>query len=102
MLNVKRQMSKAVQMHCLSRHLTFAFEQLCTSNFRSFGQTFSYNKIYYCLYSGEHVTIEEYIDREFTKYVNNTGSVFCEEEIREKAEVFIHFTWERSGKKFVT
>ena len=53
------------------------------------------------MYGGEHVTIEKYIDGEFTKYVNNTGSVLCEGEIGEKAEAFIHFTWERSGKNFM-
>ena len=50
-------------------------------------QSFSYNKIYYGLYCGEHVTIEGYIDGEFTKYINNTGSVFCEAEIEKKPEV---------------
>ena len=90
--DVECQTRKAVQMHCLSRHLAFAFEQLCNGNFSSFGQSFSYNKIYYGLHGGEHLTIEEYIDGEFTKYVNNTGSVFCEGEIGEKAEAFIHFT----------
>ena len=84
-------------MHSLSRHLAFAFEQLCNSNFDSFGQSFSYSKIYYGLYSGEHITLEEYIHGEFMKYVNNRGSVFSEGAIGEEVEAFIHFTWERSG-----
>ena len=89
-------------MHCLSRHLAFAFEQLYSSNFDSFGQTFSYIKICYGFHGGEHVTIEEYfLAGEFTKYVSNTGLVFYEGEIEEKAEVFIHFTRERSGENFM-
>ena len=57
-------------------------------------------KIFYGLYCGEHVTIEKYIDGEFTKCVDNTESVFCERKIGEKPEAFIHFRWERSGKNF--
>ena len=57
-------------------------------------------KIFYGLYCGEHVTIEKYIDGEFTKCINNTESVFCEREIGEKPEAFIHFRWEISGKNF--
>ena len=48
------------------------------------------------MYVREHVTIDEKIDGEFTKYFNNTGLVFCEGEIGEKAENFIHFLWKES------
>lgn len=34
------QTRNAVQMHCLSKHLVFAFKQLCISNFNSFGQSY--------------------------------------------------------------
>ena len=53
------------------------------------------------MYGDEHLTIEKYINKELTKYVNDTGSVFCKREIGEKAETFIHFTWERSGESFM-
>ena len=62
------QTRKAIQIHCVSRHLAFTYEQLCNSNFDLFGLSFSYSKIYCGLYGSEHVTIEEYIDGEFTKY----------------------------------
>ena len=88
-------------MHCLSSNLAFAFEQLCISSFDSFGQSFSLNKIYYGLFGEEYATIEEYIDQEFMKYANNTGSVFCDGKKGEKAEAFILFPWERSGENFV-
>ena len=95
------QARKSVQMHCLSRHLAQAFEQLCNETIESFGPAFRYNKVYYGLHGTQHVTIEEYIDGEFEKYVNNTGVVYCIGEMREKAEAFVHFTWERSGGNFM-
>ena len=95
------QMRKVVRIHCLSRHLAFAFEQLCSSNLDLLGHSFSYRKIYYGLCCGEHIIIEEYIDGEFTKCVNNTGPVFSKGEIGEKALAFIHFTWERSGENLM-
>ena len=95
------QTRNALKMHCLSSNLAFAFEQLCISSFDSFGQSFSLNKIYYGLFGEEYATIEEYIDQEFMKYANNTGSVFCDGKKGEKAEAFILFPWERSGENFV-
>ena len=89
------------EMHYLSSHLDFVFEQLCNSSFDSFGQSFSRNKIYYGLYGGEHVTIEESVNGELTKYINNTWSVVCEREIGQKGEAFIHFTV-RGLKIYVT
>ena len=46
--------------------------------------------------------IEEYIDGEFTKHVNNTG-IPCDEDsdIRKKCESLAHFSYERPGENLV-
>ena len=48
------------------------------------------------------VTIEEYIDGEFTKYVNNTG-IPCrmDSDVRKKCESLAHFSYERSGENLM-
>ena len=46
--------------------------------------------------------IEEYINGEFTKHVNNTG-IPCDEDsdVRKKCESLAHFSYERSGENLV-
>ena len=52
------QTRKTVEIHCVSRHLAFTYEQFCNSSFDLFGLYFTYSKFYCSLYGGEHVTIE--------------------------------------------
>ena len=100
--NVENQARKAVQMHCLTRYLALMFEKQCNSLMEGFGQSFVYNKVFYGKYDAHHVTIEEFIDGTFVKYINNNGVITCDEgEVRNKSEAFIHFTWERSGKNLM-
>ena len=51
---------------------------------------------------GECVSIEEYIDSDFIKYLNNNGDL-CKESsvIVEKAECYAHFTYEKSENKLI-
>lgn len=45
----------------------------------------------------EFVTIEEFIDGDFIKYINNTSSLCGEEsEFRKKAESLVHFNYDKS------
>ena len=50
----------------------------------------------------ECVSIEEYIDGDFIKYINNNGDL-CEEKnvMVEKAECYAHFTYEKSEGKLI-
>ena len=51
---------------------------------------------------GGGVSIEEYIDGDFIKYINNNGDVCEKGTVCDKAEAFVHFTHEKSeGKLFV-
>ena len=50
----------------------------------------------------EYVTIEQFVEGTFRKYINNNGSV-CDKgdhsALFEKAECLVHFTYERSEKE---
>ena len=61
---------KVVQMHALARHFT-----KCLSNEipPDFGASFLYNKLYYGKLDEQCITIEQYLDGDFRKYINNTG-----------------------------
>ena len=48
------------------------------------------------------MTIEQFVDGTFRKYVNNNGNVCCKGDrsaLFDKAECLGHFTYERSGNK---
>ena len=52
------------------------------------------------------MTVEEYIDGDFVKYVNNDGECTrpAEDELKvlhEKAETLVHFSYHLSDKKFM-
>ena len=52
---------------------------------------------------GEYVTIEEFIDGDFTKYLNNTGLVCGNRSTDEckKAECLTHYSYEKSSEKLM-
>ena len=100
---------KVVQMHMLARNFTQKLEQELKqgNNLELYGETLTYHKIYMGRIHGqsseeEWVTIEEYIDGEFTKYVNNTG-IPCrvDSDVRKKCESLAHFSYERSGENLM-
>ena len=55
------------------------------------------------LEDGEYVTIEEFIDGDFTKYLNNTGLVCGNRSTDEckKAECLAHYSYEKSSGKLM-
>lgn len=67
-----------------------------------FGLIFEYKKVFMGkINSGEFVLIEEYIDGDFIKYINNNGDV-CEKGIVcDKVEVFVYFIYEKFEGKFI-
>ena len=92
-------------MHTLVRIFLQQLEQELKQgdNLEPYGKTLIYHKIYMGRSSEEEwVTIEEYIDGEFTKYVNNTG-IPCDEDsdVWKKCESLAHFSYERSGENLV-
>lgn len=64
-----------------------------------FGQTFSYLKVYLGKLNGEFVTLENYLNGTFQKYLNNTGDIFGDRsELSMKAEAFVHYGYIASAK----
>ena len=77
--------------------LTMRSMQRSVTLAKPFLQPCFYGKIIY-----EHVTIEEYIEGSFKKYVNNDGNI-CDvfSDMREKAETFVHFIFQKSKRKLM-
>lgn len=99
---------KVVQMHMLARNFTQKLEQELKQggNLELYGKTLTYQRIYMGRIHGksgiEWVTIEEYIDGEFTKYLNNTGKLCgVDSEIRQKCESLAHFSYARSSENIM-
>ena len=63
-----------------------------------FGTTFHYKKVFLGKMSdGDYVTIEEFIDGVFVKYIKNNGDICAEDHVLcDEAESFAHFTYEKS------
>jgi hypothetical protein len=70
-----------------------------------FGNTFVYTKVYYAKYRDEYVTLEDYIDGRFCKYVNNNGDILplhtSKLDVGLKAQCYCHYTYVKSGKQLM-
>ena len=73
---------RVVQMHYLARNFAAKLkdELIASDNEILFGETMSYKKIYMGTIDGAYVTVEEFIDGTFHKYINNNGNI-CEGEM---------------------
>lgn len=96
---------KVVQMHTLAKNFA---DQLALKvqkdDLLEFGQALQYGKLYFGkeLDNGEFVTVEEYIDGNFVKYLNNNGMVCVKTSaLSEKAECLAHFSYEKSSHKLM-
>ena len=91
---------KIVQMHCLARHFTLKLKNETPADF---GASFLYNKVYYAQLDDQFITIEQYLDGDFQKYVNNTGEIIphagCD--LALKAEMFAHYTYVKSQNRLM-
>lgn len=94
---------KSIQMHYLARNFASQLkERIAKDEITEFGQTFVYKKVFMGKTDDEEfVTIEEYIDGNFVKYINNNGDICDGGEICDKAEAFAHFTYEKSEGKLI-
>ena len=63
---------KQVQLHSAARNVA---QRLAKAAPVEFGQKFSYHKVYFGIIGKVPVTVEAYIEGEFTKYINNI--FFC-------------------------
>ena len=94
---------KSVEMHYLAKNFASRLkEKIEKDGLTDFGQTFEYKKVLMGKTDdGEFITIEEYINGDFVKYINNDGDICEEGEIGDKAQAFAHFTYEKSEGKLI-
>ena len=93
---------KQVQMHIAARNLAQRFSTVVPVEF---GESFQYNMVYYINYEDKAASIEEYVDGNFVKYVNNTGKV-CNisdsyKELSEKAQCLVHHSYSWSQRRLM-
>ena len=74
---------KAMQMHHLARNYTSQLkEKVEKETLTEFGTTFHYKKVFLGKMSdGDYVTIEEFIDGVFVKYINKNGVIRTEDDV---------------------
>ena len=93
-------------MHSAARHLANLFTSKAPGEF---GQCFKFNRAYYTVYAGNPVTVEEFVEGTFRKYVNTDGKICKQPQgsnadiktIFEKAECLVHFSYVESSKKLM-
>ena len=101
---IEEQTKKVVQMHYLARNFAAKLKEelLASDNEILFGETMSYKKIFMGKIGEEYVTVEEFVEGTFHKYINNNGNI-CESEnadpLTKKAECLAHFSYERSERE---
>ena len=97
--SVENHTRKTVQMHTLAHH----FAALLHSELPvGYGRSFKYTKLYFSKIKDDYVTVEQYIEGQFTKYVNNTGDIINHgNEVGLKAEAFAHYSFVKSGKQLM-
>ena len=94
---------KQVQMNAVARHLT---KKVGKNVPPEFGRTFEYIKVFFAVFKEQPVTVEEYVESEFQKYVNNNGMCVTSpaegfDEIYEKAQCLVHFSYHISERKLM-
>ena len=101
--SVESHAKKQAQMHCLAKKLADDMLKHLDSAKKDFGTNIIYSKVYLGKWNGGYITVEEFIEGTFEKYINNNGD-FCfmlSILITNKAEAYVHFTYERSKSQLV-
>ena len=89
---------------CVEIMISQLEDKIKKESITSFGDVFKYRMIYFGKTDQEEcVTIEEFIDGTFTKYINNNGLLCVDgsDALGQKAECLIHFSYEKSEKKLM-
>ena len=106
-ISVEDNTRKQVQMHAVAHHFAVKFGKMLL-RVMGYGEKLFYSKVYYTNSSKDPNTMEEYVDGQCFKYINNSGHIvdICgsSEEIKEiskRAEAFCHFTYQISNHQFM-
>ena len=70
------------------------------------GVAFDYNRVYFAILDNCSVTVEEFVEGEFQKYVNNIGECMVPPNdelgtLYEKAQTLVHYSYFKSAGKFM-
>ena len=102
----KSKLKKTVQMHKLARNIADKLGEKVS--FETYMQCFVYSPLYFGkLVDGTIATIEQYLEGQFNKYVNNKGDICNQGDIeekkvmQEKAETLIHFSYKNSQEQLM-
>ena len=99
--SVEAHTRKVVQMHCLAQNFANQLRQeIEKANLQeSFGPTLKYGNIYLGKKGEEYVTMEEYVEEKFDKYINNDGKLCYDGHkiISEKAECLAHYSYDSNS-----
>ncbi len=95
-----------VQMHEVAKHIA---KKMSKKAPQQFGNSFYYNKAYYTKFEGHHATIEEFINGDFVKYIDNNGhcvlppdsSTQDNKAMYAKAETLVHYSYALSEGKMM-
>jgi hypothetical protein len=90
-------------MHSLAQNFASQLKTSVEQNGmqESFGDCFHYGSVYFGKKGDKFVTVEEFVDGEFSKYINNYGTLCnnVNEVILQKAECLSHFSFEKSNNQ---
>ena len=102
---VEQHTKKVVQMHMLAKNISAKLQNELAKEdaLVVYGETLKYKKVFMGKMEGsEFVTVEEFIEGGFIKYINNNGELSVNDsEILKKAESLAHFSYERSEKELM-
>ena len=102
---VEQHSRKVVQMHMLAKNIASKLEQHVEKEDLKdmYGETLKFKKVYLGkMQDNKWVTVEEFIEGTFTKYLNNNG-MLCGDgsTIEEKCENLAHFSYEHSNNELI-
>ena len=103
---VEQHARKVVQMHLLAKNFAEQLQQKITKEDvqEEFGDTLEFKTIFFGkLETGECITIEEFVNGIFKKYINNNGlsCVAGDDVIGKKAQCLAHFSYLKSNKSLM-
>ena len=98
---------KSIQMHTLAKNFAdqIIVELKKAGKEKEFGQPFRFVEAFLGIINStnESVTVEEFTEGQFVKYINNNGSIVNvpQSELQEKAECLVHFSYNKSLEKLM-
>ena len=104
-ITIEEHTRKVVHMYALAKNIAEQLgkkvQELNVS--KEFGETLKYREIYLAKPDGECLTLEEFIEGKFEKYINNTGEVCMPNDhvIGQKAQCLSHFSYEISNSQLL-